>query len=113
MDSKEIQNDNYYSKIGVQQPTLVTEPTKQPLLHENLNMTDIESVMSDHRRMEDEKSFKKIIRRQENGGDSSSSSDEEELNKLQKSGSNKNEVKGQITFFEQFVMMQVKGNQYV
>jgi hypothetical protein len=63
-------------------------------------MTDIESVMSDHRRMEDEISFKKIIRRQENGGDSSSSSDEEELNKLQKSGSNKNELKGQITFFE-------------
>ena len=42
-------------------------------------MTDIESMMSDHWRMEDEKSFKKTIRRQENGGDSRSSSDEEEV----------------------------------
>ena len=74
---------------GVQQTTVMTEQTQQPLLHENnnLNMTDIESLMTDNRRKEDERSFKKIIKRQEKGADSSSSSEEEEQDKFHKSAS--------------------------
>ena len=116
MDSKEIQNDNYYSKTAdVQQHTIVREPKQQPLLHENnnLNLTDIDSVITDIRLREDEITYKKIIKRQEKGADSSSSSEEEEQDKLQKSANFNNEVGEQVTFFEQFVMMQVKGSYYV
>lgn len=82
MDSKEIQKENYYSKIGEKQrPSNAIEPTQQPLLHENnLNTTEIETLMSEHRWRDEEKSFKKIIKRKE--GDSSSSSDDEEPDKL-------------------------------
>lgn len=116
MNSKEIQNDNYYSKMtGLQKPTIVTEPTQQPLLHDNnnLNLTDIESVVTDIRRRDDEITYKKIIKRKEKGSDSSSSSEEEQQDKLQKSASFNSEVGAPVTFFEQFVMMQVKGNYYV
>jgi len=71
-------------------------------LHENnnLNLTDIDSVITDIRLREDEITYKKIIKRQEKGADSSSSSEEEEQDKLQKSANFNNEVGEQVTFFE-------------